>query len=234
MHFYRKQFTLSYDKKIGINNLDYCKDCLIDIVYQNTGYDNESKEDIIDYIKNLVSIIKIIPSQNYGENGELVSLKSDELFQVLKLMKEKKPTISRIKSLFEDSWLKALIAADILENDTRRTSRGTHTIAKDGHVCLSLGEKTIDDFLYEHNIKHEREPHYPEGNYRADFLIDNIFVEYFGLKGNPEYDRKIILKQKLCKKHNIKLISIYPTDIVSFKKLQGKFKIFMAKEDNKT
>ncbi len=211
-------------KKLGINNLDYCKDCLINIIYQNTGYENLSKEDIIKYIQDLVSIIKIIPSQNYGEKGELVNLNSNELYQVLKLMKEKKPTINRIKSLFEDSWLKALIEAGVLENNTRRTSRGTQTVAKDGHICFSLGEKTIDDFLYDNNIEHEREPHYPKGNYRGDFLVNHIFIEYFGLKGNPEYDKKIKLKQKLCKKYNIKLISIYPTDLVSIAKLQNKLK----------
>lgn len=215
-------------KKIGINNLDYCKDCLINIIYQNTGYENISKNDIIKYIQELVFIIKIIPPQNYSENGELTTLTSDELYKVLKLMKDSKPNIHTVKALFDNSWLKALIEAGVLDNNTRKTSRGTHTIAKDGHVCLSLGEKTIDDFLYSHNIKHEKEPHYPEGNYRADFLIDNVFVEYFGLKGNPEYDKKIKLKQKLCKKHNIKLISIYPNDIISLKKLQNKFKMFIT------
>lgn len=211
-------------KKIGINNLDYCKDCLENIIYQNTGYNNLSKEQIIEYIQNLVSIIKIIPSQGYGEKGELVSLEKDELYQVLKLMKETKPTVNRVKNLFDNSWLKALIEAGVLENDTRKTARGTHTIAKDGHVCLSIGEKTIDDFLYANNIKHDKEPHYPEGNYRADFIVGSIFIEYFGLKGNLEYDKKIKLKQKLCKKHHIKLISIYPSDLLSIKKLENKLK----------
>jgi len=120
------------------------------------------------------------------------------------------------------SWLNALIQAEILEDGTRRTSRGTQTLARDGHVCLSLGEKTIDDYLYERNVAHEKEPHYPEGNYRADFQIGDTFVEYFGLKGNPEYDQKTKLKQDLCKKHGIQLISIYPADLVSLKSLDKK------------
>jgi hypothetical protein len=211
-------------KRLGTNNLDYCKDCLIDIIYPNTGRNNLSKQQIIEYIQKLTSIIKIIPTQGYGEKGELAYLDKSELHQTLKLMQKEKPTTHNVKGLFDNSWLKALIEAGVLENNTRRTSRGTQTIAKDGHVCLSLGEKTIDDFLYKNNIKHEREPHYPEGNYRADFLVDDIFIEYFGLKGNIDYDKKIKLKQKLCKKYNIKLISIYPNDLLSINKLRNKLK----------
>jgi hypothetical protein len=46
--------------------------------------------------------------------------------------------------------------------------------------------------------------------------------EYFGLKGNPDYDDKIREKEKICKKHNIILISVYPNDLISYKKLKGK------------
>jgi hypothetical protein len=120
------------------------------------------------------------------------------------------------------SWLKALVEAGILEDGTRRTGRGTQCLAKDGHLCLSLGEKTIDDFLHSYGIAHEKEPHYPEGNFRADFLVDGVFIEYFGLKGDSDYDAKTRLKQRICKKHGIRLISIYPSDIVSLKKLSKK------------
>ena len=80
-------------------------------------------------------------------------------------------------------------------------------------------QKTIDDLLHSREIAHEREPHYPEGNYRADFLVDGVFIEYFGLMGDSDYDAKTRLKQRICKKHGIRLISIYPSDLVSLKKL---------------
>ena len=48
------------------------------------------------------------------------------------------------------------------------------------------------------------------------------FVEYFGLKGDPGYDKKTRLKQKLCNKYGIKLVSIYPKDLASSKKLEEK------------
>jgi hypothetical protein len=101
-----------------------------------------------------------------------------------------------------------------LEDGTRRTSRGTQCLARDGHVCLSLGEKTIDDFLHAFGIAHEKKQRYPEGDFRADFVANGVFIEYFGLTGDSGYNAKTKLKQELCKKHGIKLISVYPSDLV--------------------
>lgn len=58
-----------------------------------------------------------------------------------------------------------------------------HHLANDGHVCDSLAERMIDDYLSERRIKHERNISYPEGGYTADFKIGEKFMEYFGLTG---------------------------------------------------
>jgi len=100
--------------------------------------------------------------------------------------------------------------------------RGTQCLAKDGHVCLSLGEKTIDDLLHAHGISHDKEPRYPGSNYRADFLVGDVYIEFFGLTGNAEYDAKTKRKQRLCREKGIELVSIYPKDLVSVKQLQRK------------
>ena len=71
-------------------------------------------------------------------------------------------------------------------------------------------------------IKHEKEPKYPEGNYRADFKVNDSLIEYFGLKGQKEYDEKIKIKKKICKKNKIKLLSIYPKDLINTKTLENK------------
>jgi hypothetical protein len=148
--------------------------------------------------------------------ADLLEMETEDRVALLRLL-QRKPTVKRIKTVF-GSWLNALIQAGVLEDGARKTSRGIQSIAKDGHICLSLGEKTIDDFLCAHDIPHEKEPRYPEGNYRGDFRVGNAFIKYFGLAGNPEYDAKTTKKIRLCKKYGIVLGAIYPQDLISQKK----------------
>lgn len=210
-------------RRLGIDNLICCAPCLSKIVFQNTGIDSSTEKEIKDYLLSLSRIISKVPNQGFGEGlNDLIGLEKNVLHNVLVLL-QKKPKTSHITSTF-GSWLNALIQSNVLEDGARKTARGIQTLAKDGHVCLSLGEKTIDDYLYSKGYVHSKEPRYPEGNYRADFLVGNIFIEYFGLAGNEEYDAKTKLKKTMCKKHNIRLISIYPADLVSIKKLENKLK----------
>ena len=208
-------------ERLGIDRLDFCAPCLRDTVLQGLGNDSASKKDIYKYLQDLANLIQRVPSQNFGESvADLQDMENEERLALLKLLRHK-PSVKRVKAIF-GSWLNALIQAGVLEDGTRKTSRGIQSIAKDGHVCLSLGEKTIDDFLYARGIQHEKEPRYPEGNYRGDFKVDSTFIEYFGLAGNPEYDAKTKEKIRLCKKHGITLIAIYPQDLISRKKLEAK------------
>ena len=59
---------------------------------------------------------------------------------------------------------------------------GTYCIARDGHMCNSLAEKTIDDFLSMHGVPARREPLYPDQIHRGDFLVLDFMIEYFGLR----------------------------------------------------
>lgn len=62
-------------------------------------------------------------------------------------------------------------------------------IANDGHQCDSLAEKIIDDWLWARKIPHERNVRYGNTRYTADFKINNIFIEFFGLAGQlKSYD----------------------------------------------
>ena len=219
-------------ERLEIDNLDFCAPCLRDTVLQGTGNKSASAEDIKKYLIALSETIGRVPTQNFGEGvTDLLTFSTGEREVLLRLFKEK-PTTNRVKELF-GSWLNALIQAGVLEDGTRKTSRGIHTIAKDGHVCLSLGEKTIDEFLYEHGINHEKEPRYPEGNYRGDFKVGAAFIEYFGLTGNPDYDAKTKEKIRLCKKHKITLVALYPEDLISDKKLEKKLSVFITKHNSK-
>jgi hypothetical protein len=215
-------------ERLGIDDLDFCAPCLSEALFEGSG--SCSKGEVLNYLRDLADMLQRVPNQNFGEEeNDLKGLDFQERLTLLQILK-RKPTIGRVKELF-GSWLNALVQAGILEDGARRTSRGTQCLAKDGHVCLSLGEKTIDDFLYGYKIAHEKEPHYPEGNFRADFFVDGIFIEYFGLAGDPEYDAKTKLKQRICKKHGIQLISIYPSDLVDIEKLEGKlFRVLSHRE----
>lgn len=208
-------------ERFGIDRLDFCSPCLRDTVLQSSGNQNASKEQIKDYLKNLAEVLQRVPTQNFGEGkNDFATFTDSERLAILQVMKSK-PSAQRVKKVF-GSWLRALIEAEVLEDGTRQTGRGIQTIAKDGHVCLSLGEKTIDDYLFDHNIPHSIEPRYPDSNYRADFEVNGIFIEYFGLTGNADYDAKTREKKALCKKHGIKLIALYPKDLISDAKLSKK------------
>ncbi len=89
--------------------------------------------------------------------------------------------------------------------------------AKDGHPCNSISEIIIDDWLFENNIPHDKEYLYPERQYRCDFVVKNIFIEFFGLANAhnlvPGYSETMERKRKICKKHNIPLVELYEKDI---------------------
>lgn len=127
------------------------------------------------------------------------------------------------------SWNKAIEAAGLTPNRSHdhRMYKRTKTKAADGHLCDSVSEAIIDNWLTENKITHERNVHYPTSKHLADWKVNkNIFVEYFGLaKDSPRYDRSILEKKKLCKKNKIKLVAIYPEDLYPKIRLKNKFYI---------
>lgn len=132
---------------------------------------------------------------------------------------------------FFGSWNKAIIAAGFQPNRShnQRMYKCANVKAKDGHLCDSISEALIDNWLRENRITHKKDVFYPGTNYKADWAIsmgkNSIFVEYFGLANDsPRYDRAIKRKQKLCQKHNFKLIEIYPQDLYPTKYLDAKLK----------
>lgn len=208
-------------ERLGVDELDFCAPCLRRAVLQGSGSDTAARRTVLKYLKKLSDVIGRVPPQNFGEGiADLRDLSRGNRVSLLRLL-QNKPTAKCVKSHF-GSWLNALIKAGVLEDGTRKTSRGIQTIAIDGHVCLSLGEKTIDDFMHKRGIRHVKEPGYPEGGYRADFKVGDVLIEYFGLAGNPDYDKKIREKTRICKEHGIALIAIYAKDLMSQERLEDK------------
>jgi len=76
---------------------------------------------------------------------------------------------------------------------------------------------------------------YPEGQYRCDFVVGNIFLEFFGLVDAsniaPNYSEIIKKKRKICKKYSIPLIELYEKDLYNLDKTLGeKLKIKSKQE----
>ncbi|NOT06022.1 MAG: hypothetical protein HOP27_15620 [Anaerolineales bacterium] len=118
------------------------------------------------------------------------------------------------------SWLKSLEMAGILEGGYRKTARGIQVFANDGHICLSLAEKVVDDWLNAHHINHEKEPKYPfhiEFNprklMRADWKIEDTFIEYAGLMEDYEYALKMVRKKSLAESLNLDVIVLSEKDL---------------------
>lgn len=219
--FVEDAIQVSVALHLGINRLDVCMSCIGIKFLQQSGNDDASDEQIKDYLRDLHHALQAVPTQAFGETlSSLTYMSTVERVNVLRVM-DSKPTVKRVREVY-GSWLNALVQSGVLPNGVRKMPRGIQCLAKDGHVCNSIGEKVIDDFLTSKHIPHEKEPHYPEGQYRADFLINGYFIEYFGLAGDPDYDSKTGLKLELCRKHGIKLIALYSDDLWSSETLEKK------------
>lgn len=122
------------------------------------------------------------------------------------------------------SWNNALEAAGLTpyRSLNQRMYKRRKCIAKDGHVCNSVSELIIDNWLYSHKISHQKETPYPKGNFKADWsLKKDVFIEYFGLaKDSRRYDDEIKKKQKICQTSNVNLIEIYSQDLFPNNRLE--------------
>ena len=126
------------------------------------------------------------------------------------------------------SWFKALASSGVLPDDVMITSRGIKCLAKDDHECFSLGEQQIDNWLTDHSLVHEKEPVYPthpilnpNGKRRSDWLVGDVYIEYFGLTGGKTYNKKTDEKIMLVKQLGLTMIPIYPADMKSLDKKLG-------------
>lgn len=90
----------------------------------------------------------------------------------------------------------------------------------DGHIVKSWAEQSIDNYLCEKGILHGYELPLDVGTekpLKPDFCLlhylgkdKHVYIEYFGLKGDPDYDQTTDYKMKLYRKMGITLICMYP------------------------
>ncbi len=190
-------------KKGGRKNPKYCS---IECQQEAKWY---TPEEIIEIIRNTAQKLGRVPSRRELNN------------------------IGKPCRKFFGSWNNAVLAAGLTPNRSHdnRMYKRSNIKALDGHLCDSVSESLIDNWLYKNNIRHRKNVRYPETNHKADWEIvsksQKIFIEYFGLANDsPRYDRSVKQKKKLCRKHKIKLIAIYHWDLYP----KGKFEKKLKKE----
>ena len=156
----------------------------------------------------------------HGSSSLLKKLPKEKLKEIVPVLVEMLPCEAYEREF--GSWLGALIESGVLSHGTREEMYGFRCLATDGHECLSLAEKIIDDWFSKKRISHIKEPFYPFdeslnplGNLRADWRIGEFYVEFFGLDGIPEYQEKIKLKRELAKRTGMNLVEVYPDDLYS-------------------
>ena len=132
----------------------------------------------------------------------------------------------RVKSLmlafFKDDWEKIINSGhgknreEFLEH--LRSSLNQETL--NGDRVKSYGEKAIANFLFEYGIGYAYEKGHRWGDraYHPDFTLKQhkVVIEYFGLRGDEDYDEEIEKKREYWKtRPQYKLIELYPQDITN-------------------
>ena len=125
---------------------------------------------------------------------------------------------------FRADWERIVLGGyNSTPEDMLRYRRSLIRESLDGKYVKSYPEKVIANFLFEHNIPYRYERSFPwDGiNYRPDFTIftgDNcgVIIEYFGLKGDPDYDAMSEKKRNYWQnKRKWKLLEFSPDDLAS-------------------
>lgn len=207
------------------NKIEFCDSCY-SYIFNHHFMANTTKasqipqKEMLNYLFELSKTLGIIPTRKYMESIELPTQPVEKQIAAGKILL-KMPAYEIYIEEFGD-WLKCLSLAGVLDDGHRKTSRGIQCLANDGHLCLSLGEKAIDDWLSNHNVTHEKESFYPFDEKlnpnklsRTDWKIGNIFIEYAGLMDNVEYASKMKRKRQLAEKNGLDLIIIEPADLFS-------------------
>lgn len=233
-HFYPQ--TNPFVPFVGLN---FCSICYFIASGLGDSYDkymkslkrvSEKREFAITTLRAFVSATGILPNSDYKPDRMLRKslLKNVEPSEATTLLKAIciAPRPSAIKKTIFPSWAHLLDAAGLLEGSFNSNSLGRRSISRCGHLCLSLGERAICELLFRRKIAHSREPlypvhevHNPNGKSRADFLVGNLWIEFAGLKGKPDYDDRMEKKVALATELKIDLLVIEPSHLESLDKL---------------
>ena len=203
--------------------IKFCDSCYNYILGHKYYADNseclkQPNEEMLSHLSELAEAIEGIPTQDFMQNIDLSNYSGEKQI-LIGVVLLKMPSYGIYLERF-GPWLDCLEHAGVLKDGYLKTARGIQCLSNDGHLCLSLGEKEIDDWLYYRNIPHEKEiryPYDPELNpnelQRCDWKIGEIYVEYAGMMSDYEYSMRMKDKKLLSKIHNLRLVVLYPDDL---------------------
>lgn len=205
---------------------EVCKNCYKEIMNQYKELDkNQNSRELADYYYNLKNNIERMQVYNYVVNNiyKLFSIAwaNKNLYRQAQLSErvanDAKNILEKKKSLKEQK----ITAKKQQDDKVIESSMNLVNRADDGHVCDSKAEAEIDNILYEYHICHAI--HMPvkeilERVVLSDWYIPlggtkGIYIEYWGMEGNKEYEKNKEEKIELYKKNSLKLIQIYKNDI---------------------
>lgn len=228
--FLESSIRSSISIKTNYNTI-FCSNCYdkvlsggINVATKQTA---KPPSEMLTILREFCEVVKFVPSSSFMAQPSFFSLLEEEQVKATRIFLEM-PLYKFYVSEF-GSWFKALIQAGILDDGTQRLFFGTRCLANDGHECASIAEKTIDDWLTDHNILHQKEPLYPYDEelnpttkLRADWQIEGILIEYAGLMSRQEYVEKMSKKKVLAGKHGIELVMLSAEDLLRLdKKLEN-------------
>lgn len=195
------------------------------------GSDDDVKRSI-DSLRQLLDFIGFIPEKNSSVYSIYRNIPREKYIE-FNLLARKTFFPIRYANVFGD-WLGAVVATGYLgPSGIRKTEYGYKVHALDGHVCNSLAEKVVDDWLFKNGVEHVKEPTYPVearellgSKVRADWQLENeIYVEYFGLQDRKDYAEKTSAKMAACRVLGISLIALFPGDEFRLGKIFKEFGI---------
>lgn len=89
--------------------------------------------------------------------------------------------------------------------------------SSDGHWVRSRGELLIDNYLFNNRIAHayEQEVYLLDGSKMVpDFMAitpkGNVYIEFWGMEGKADYDKRREAKKQLYKENGLELVEIFP------------------------
>jgi hypothetical protein len=131
------------------------------------------------------------------------------------------PNRNTAKAVFGD-WPSLLDATGLLEG-TRSGYGGYRSYATDGHLCLSLSERSICEFFTAQGMDHEKEvfyPRHPELNpnalFRCDYKVDDEWIEFAGRMSDPSYAKRMADKTEILRISGFELTVLTPENLDEF------------------